>query len=145
MYNTHPYMWWTYALQHQTWVAVEAEASDTEVEEASDKEEQATTAPSWQPFLFRFRWRRKGCESHPGIPRLFDNIIGLVVPLHHYDMSWSGMFSRFYMYSTGTSTWIHQLNNLFSCLGVVCSTTASWGNGIHKRQTCSPYCFEIVL
>ena len=68
MYNTHPYMWWTYALQHQTWVAVEAEASDTEVEEASDKEEQATTAPSWQPFLFRIRWRRRGVNPILGFP-----------------------------------------------------------------------------
>ena len=31
--------------------------------------------------------KTEGCKSHPGIPHLFDNIIGLVVPLHHYDMS----------------------------------------------------------
>ena len=36
-------------------VAVKAEAGDTEVEDADDEEEQATTAPSWYLFLFRIR------------------------------------------------------------------------------------------
>ena len=89
-------------------------------------EEGGVWIPSWNsPFIWKYHW------------------LGGSTTSLRYVLKWH--FSRFYIYSNGTPTWIHQLNNLFSCLGVVCSTMASWGNGIHKRQTCSPYCFEIVL
>ena len=56
IFHTYACMWCGYPIQGPDKVAVKAEAGDTEVEDADDEEEQATTAPSCYLFLFRIRW-----------------------------------------------------------------------------------------